>query len=62
MNGKDDSEGLDVDGRVILKKKLKKKVCECMNWIYLALDRNLWRALVDTNGHFCSIKEGVFLV
>jgi hypothetical protein len=25
MNGKDDSEGLDVDGRVILKKHFEKK-------------------------------------
>jgi hypothetical protein len=39
----------DVNGRIIL--KWKEKVCEDVDWMYLAQERDQWRALVNMAGN-----------
>jgi hypothetical protein len=45
-DGKDHSEYLGIDGRIILKLVVNKWTW-CMYWIYLAQDGDRWRALVN---------------
>jgi hypothetical protein len=40
-------KNLDIDGRIILKCILV-KLTACLGWIYVAQDRDEWRALVIT--------------
>jgi hypothetical protein len=47
LKGRDNSEGLGVDGSAILR-ILKEIGCEGVGWIHLAQYRVQWRALVDT--------------
>jgi hypothetical protein len=46
MKGRDHSEDVGVDGRVILE-RISKIGWECINCIHLAQDRDQWRALVN---------------
>jgi hypothetical protein len=45
--GRDHSEDLGVDGRIILK-YLREIGCDILDWIDVAEDRDRWRALVNT--------------
>jgi hypothetical protein len=48
LKGKDHSEELGVDGRIIKKAGLMEIGREGVDWIDLAQDRDRWRALVTT--------------
>jgi hypothetical protein len=39
-----------------IKMDLRELRCVGMDWIHLAEDRDLWRALVNTNDHSGSVK------
>jgi len=54
-------EKLDVDGRIIIKKMLKKKVRRARTERSLAEDRDNWQATVKTVRIFAFCKCGVFL-
>ena len=45
--GNNDFEDLGVDGRIILKRILKKCDLDSVGWIDLYQDRDRWRALVN---------------
>jgi len=45
---KNDLEDLVVDGRILLKCIFGETEWKCVQWIYLDLDRDQWRALVNT--------------
>jgi hypothetical protein len=48
LKGRDHSEDLGVDGRILLEWILRETEWKCENWIHLAQDRNQWQALVNT--------------
>jgi hypothetical protein len=52
LKGRDHSEDLSVDGRIILKWILEEKGWEGMDGIHLAQDRDQWRAVVNTVMNF----------
>jgi hypothetical protein len=41
-------EGLDVDGKIILRLDAREMVWEVVDWMRLAQDRDQWRDLVST--------------
>jgi len=52
LKGRDHSEDLAVDGRIILECISGKQGGEGVEWIHLAQDRDRWRALVNTAMNF----------
>jgi hypothetical protein len=48
LKGRDHSEGLGVDDRIILEWILTEAEWEFVNWIYLAQDRDQWSNRVNT--------------
>jgi hypothetical protein len=62
LKGRDHSEDLGVDGKIILEWILRELGWKGVDWIYLAQDRDRWRALLNTiiNIHF-PLKVGDFL-
>jgi hypothetical protein len=59
VKGRDDSEDLSVDGRIIM--DLMGTGLEGVDWIHLAQDKDWWRALEKTVMTYGSIKGGEFL-
>jgi hypothetical protein len=47
LKGREHFEDLGVDGGAITK-DIKRMVCNGMDWIHLAPDRYLWRAVLNT--------------
>jgi hypothetical protein len=47
LTGRDHSEDLGVDGRIILEWILVKKGWEGVDWIHLVQDKEQWRAVVN---------------
>jgi hypothetical protein len=45
---RDHSEDIGLDGRIILEWILWKSAWEGVDWIHVAQDRDLWRAVVNT--------------
>jgi hypothetical protein len=48
LKGRDHSEDLGVDGRIILEWILREIRWEAVDWMHLAQDRVQWRDLVNT--------------
>jgi hypothetical protein len=48
LKGRDQSEDVGIDGRIILKWISWKLGFESVDWIHLSRDRDWWQALVNT--------------
>jgi len=53
LKGRDHSEDLGIDGKIMLEWILEKGGLECVDWMHLVQDRDQWRALVNTVINLC---------